>query len=297
MIDQKIIENSRQSFSKINLYLEIKKKLDNGYHEIDSLSVFTDIHDVLTFGLSNDINLTIKGKERDKLGPPDKNIIIKALKLIQEKLKINLGVTVTLNKKVPVAAGLGGGSSNAAVAIQECLKLWDSKEKIKINSREIAYKIGADIPFFLRGTSAIVGGIGEEVYPVNFIPNLYSLIVNPKIYISTNNIYSSFRGPFLENSETFSYSEQTSPQDLIAYLKRRKNSLTDIVLEKEPVVGDILDTLAQTQGADLVRMSGSGPSCFAIYSNRRDMDIAYKLIKNKKPNWWIKKSKIRLKVS
>ena len=80
-------------------------------------------------------------------------------------------------------------------------------------------------------------------------------------------------------------------------MKRRKNSLTDIVLEKEPVVGDILDILAQTQGSDLVRMSGSGPSCFALYSNKRDMDIAYKIVKNKKPNWWIKKSKIRLKVS
>ena len=297
MVDEKISGNLIQSFSKINLYLEIKKKLSNGYHEIDSLSVFTDIHDNLTFRSSNNISLVVNGDEKNKLGDTHENIIIKAAKLIQEILKIDKGIAITLDKRIPVAARLGGGSSNAAVTIQECVKLWKPKEKIKIDSNEIAYKLGADIPFFLKGSSALVGGIGEKVYPLNFFPKLYSIIVNPKLHISTNIIYSSFKGPFVTNPSKFSNVKQTTNEDLFAYLNRRKNCLTNIVIQKEPIVRDVLDLLCQTHGAELVRMSGSGPTCFALYSNRQDMDIAYNFIYNKRPNWWIKKSQIRLKVS
>ena len=297
MVNDKISVNSIQSFSKLNLYLEIKKKLSNGYHEIDSLYVLTDIHDNLTFSPSNDISLIVNGDEKSKLGETNKNIIIKTIKLIQETLKINKGVAITLDKKIPIAAGLGGGSSNAAVTIKECIKLWKPKEKIKINSNDIAYKLGADIPFFLEGSSAIVGGIGEKIYPLNFFPKLFALIVNPRLHISTKSVYSSYAGPFIKNSNKFSNIGQATKNSLLAYLNSRKNCLTNIVLQKEPIVGDVLDLLSQTHGVELVRMSGSGPTCFALYSNRKNMDIAYNLIKNKNPNWWIKKSQIGLKVS
>jgi 4-diphosphocytidyl-2-C-methyl-D-erythritol kinase len=286
-----------KAYAKINLYLEINKKLSNGYHEIDSLIAFTDIYDTLTFKISDKIKLKIIGPHKNQFNELDNNLIIKAARFIQDILNTKLGVEITLNKKIPIAAGLGGGSSNAATTILQCIDLWQPNEKITIDNKQIAYALGADVPIFLNARSSIIKGIGDSFKPLSYLPASWILIINPNVQIITKDIFTSFTGPYKKNNYINSTDQIIDFSSFVFFLKNRENSLTNTVIKKNPIVKEVLDELNNTDAAKIVRMSGSGPSCFALYSNKQEMDIAYNYIKNKKPLWWLKKSALRVKIS
>ena len=173
-----------RSFAKINLFLEITGKNSKNYHLIDSLMAFVDIFDIISVEKSNKLELEIIGEQNLKfLGKKEDNILIKTVNLFAKKYNFIPNINIKLEKNIPIAAGLGGGSANAATLIEILIKLYDlkiSREELRV----IALEIGSDVPFCLHKKIALVSGVGEVIRSVNIDKkNLYLLIINPKISI------------------------------------------------------------------------------------------------------------------
>ncbi|MBM25730.1 MAG: 4-(cytidine 5'-diphospho)-2-C-methyl-D-erythritol kinase [Chloroflexi bacterium] len=189
----------KKSYAKINLILEILGKLDNGFHEISSVVQTIDLYDTIIFKQSNHISLkcNIKALENEN------NLIIKTIKLLKKKYNYPGGISITLNKKIPMSSGLGGGSSNAATTILTLQELW----KLPISKKEllnIALEIGSDVPYFIHGGTALIKGRGEKIVKLPPVtPDLKILICLPKTYIhnKTKSMYKSISKTFFTKEQ------------------------------------------------------------------------------------------------
>jgi 4-diphosphocytidyl-2-C-methyl-D-erythritol kinase len=183
---------NRKSFAKINLYLELIGKNSNNYHLLDSLMTQINIFDEISICESKNLELEIKGKNCDSLQKNSQsNIIIKAVNLLAEMFHFKPNIKITLNKQIPIAAGLGGGSSNAATI----LLMLNDFYNLNLSQKQLlnlGLKLGADVPFFINEKPALVSGIGEIIEPANFdFSNLFLLIVNPNKNLSTQSVFQS----------------------------------------------------------------------------------------------------------
>ena len=179
--------------AKINLYLHVLNKLDTGYHTLDSLVIFSDFSDQVDVWPSNQIELEIKGPFATALTNGSQNIVLRAAKELQAYLGVSFGAKIVLNKKIPVAAGLGGGSSDAAATIKALLKLW----RVDFEKRDIlvmALELGADVPVCLFSQPSFVGGVGEKIYPILSFPPVHIVLINPRIEVPTGQIFSNYKG-------------------------------------------------------------------------------------------------------
>jgi 4-diphosphocytidyl-2-C-methyl-D-erythritol kinase len=277
-----------KSFAKLNLYLNIIGKRADGYHLLDSLFALIDLHDVLRierkgegvkFNFTSPNNIDV---------PLADNIILKAVQLFCDKYNItDVGLEIHLTKNIPVGAGLGGGSSNAASSLLMLYELYQI-EPIRADILEIALKLGADVPFFCAAKSAFVGGIGEIV---DFTPDFETVpcvLIMPDMHVSTVEIYKNYNQAFSEAEDHFE--EALSAQQMIDYLKDKHNDLEDIAIDLFPQIGDVLSHLVSQTKAQITRMSGSGSACFALFSTIEEQNEAYELLRNNKQNWRIVKT-------
>ena len=272
--------------AKINLFLHVLSKLPSGLHEIESLVVFSDIFDEINITESSKTSINVNGIMSKDLPYYKDNIIYKTINFIKYNFKIESHVSVFLRKNIPISAGLGGGSSDAASVIIGLCKLWDINiEDININ--DIAEEVGADVPVCLKRSPALIQGIGEKVETINSLPSMNALLINPKISLSTIEVFDQFdklnKYPIDEKSNT-----QKLDLDGLVYLN---NDLEDAAISLVPMIKEVLNDLKKTNGCQFARMSGSGATCFGIFDKKENLLDAEKYF-SKNLDWWVKPTTI-----
>lgn len=280
--------------AKINLTLHITGRRSDGYHELESLIGFTDIADILTFKPASDIHLSISGPESASIEDDDHNLVIQAARLVQAHLGTETGVEIALEKNIPVAAGLGGGSADAAAAVSGCLALWGAPDTTPLSDTLLAEKLGADVPVCRYGRAAKVSGIGEHITPALHWPAAWLVLVNPRVSLSTAAVFQAFDGPFepLDQQDAF---EGRDYPTFIEFLQHKKNSLTPSAFALAPTIVNVLEDLSALPDCDLARMSGSGATCFGLFETQGAAEKAAERLSKAQPGWWVRPSALRVK--
>jgi len=275
--------------AKVNLYLHVTGKRPDGYHLLDSLVVFAGAGDSLSFEEADDLTLTITGPGSKHLAVDDDNIVLKAARLLAAKLGRKPQAAITLDKHLPVAAGIGGGSADGVATLRGLLDLWKA-ELDEPALAELGLKLGADLPVCLAGRPTQMSGIGEILVPAVKLPPAWLVLVNPRIALSTPAVFKARNGDFTPAAPL-----TDSPADagqLARLLADRRNDLAPPAMALEPMVGRMLDAIAATEDCLLSRMSGSGATCFGLYEDRSAAEIAAKSLVARHPEWWIAPSPI-----
>lgn len=257
------------AFAKINLALHVRKRRDDGYHELETLFAFVDAGDRLSVAPAAQDRLRVVGEFGGELADPFGNIVMQALTALRRPQ----GWAVTLEKNLPVAAGLGGGSADAGALF----RLVEREYGLPADWHERASKLGADVPACVRSAACIGLGTGTELQPVeNDLAGTPVLLVNPRVPLSTGPVFKAWDG-----QDRGAMPSGTARQ--IAFAGR--NDLEAPAVAICPVIADVLDALAQTQPW-LARMSGSGATCFALYGDTAAQDRAAAALAAAHPGWW-----------
>ncbi len=262
------------SFAKVNLGLKVLGKRDDGYHELVTTLQTVSLHDTIYFEEHNE--LVIESDNSD-LPKGENNLIIKAAKTLAERYNVRSGAKIFLEKRIPFPGGLGGGSSNAAVALIGLSRLWD----IDGDLHEIAAQIGSDVPFFLHGGTACGTGRGTEIEELDDISAEHMLIVTPNINISTREVFEDLDINSLTSGE---------PKSILLNYRfgaegseTLENDLEAAVFALHPEVGSVKSEL-ENLGAKAVLMSGSGASVFAIFEKEETRQAALEALEDRL-NW------------
>jgi 4-diphosphocytidyl-2-C-methyl-D-erythritol kinase len=270
--------------AKVNLYLHVIGRRADGYHLLDSLVAFADIGDRLTAEPSATLSLSISGPEGAGLAAlGDDNLVLRAARLLADYTGTTLGADLHLEKTLPIAAGLGGGSSDAAAALRALAALWQASVGEEAMYR-LGAKLGADLAVCLYGRAAWVGGIGERIEPAADLPQAGILLANPRRELPTAAVFAARNGPF---GETGRFAPM--PRDALGLsqvLLSRRNDLTEAAICLVPEIGAVLARLARLPGALLARMSGSGATCFALFPDRTAAHEACAALAAAEPGWW-----------
>lgn len=274
--------------AKVNLNLHVTDKRHDGYHSLDSFVGFSDFGDQITITPSDVFSFEVEGPFADKLSQEaHENLVIRTKNLISKRFDIETNAQITLTKNIPVAAGLGGGSSNAAATFYGLEKLYS----LKISKEErhtMLCSLGADVPVCYHGisTGGIIrmGGIGDEISLMAFHDILPCLLVNPRQHCATLMIFEKMNRDNY-SGEIASFSDQ---QNLTEIILKTQNDLTSAAISHIPDIEVALNDLNQTPHCDVTRMSGSGATCFGIYSDMKHAQNAANIIQAKHPTWWVK---------
>ena len=270
--------------AKVNLYLHVLGRRDDGYHLLDSLVAFADVGDRVTAAPAAVLSLTVSGPEAGSLvGLGDDNLVLRAARHLAERAAVKSGAALHLHKILPVAAGIGGGSADAAATLRALNEVWGQP----LGAAELAVlglELGADVPACLAGQPVWVSGIGERVEPAPGLPPCGIVLVNPRRPLPTPDVFRAREGPFAGPGRF-----TPMPRDAAALageLATRANCLTEAALGLVPEIARVLERLARLPGALLARMSGSGATCFALFADRPAAVSAAELLARAEPGWW-----------
>jgi len=287
-------ENSFKIFApaKINLFLHLTRKRRDGYHELQSLISFADIGDYISIEPADSFSFNIDGDfsanfiENEQKSHLDcSNLVVRAARALSQLSNQVLKVKITLTKNLPLAAGLGGGSSDAAAAIWGLQQFWGIKSDEKY-LLPLMTKLGADVPVCFNCQTSLVEGIGETLLPVNQIEEIPILIINPLISCPTQEIFLRHNGIFNKKINLPNYFE--SVFDYIDFLKSTNNDLYQPATQLIPEIGNIINAMEAQESCLLTRMSGSGASCFALFETIEQANQAKQAILDENPDWWVK---------
>ena len=268
---------SIKSYAKINLGLDVLGTLPNGYHTLKMIMQTITLNDNLSFEKRKDNKIILK-TNLPYLPVNEKNIVYQAIRLFMDTMHISSGIYCTVSKHIPVAAGMAGGSGNAAAA----LKAMDTLFGTKLSDKELAemgVKLGADVPYCLMGNTALAEGIGDVLTPLPAPPKAKVLIVKPSVSVSTKDVYTNLV-----------LDENTKHPDIDACIKALEdgslknlcdnlgNVLEDVTIKLHPCIADIKTKMLEF-GADGSLMSGSGPSVFGLYADENKANAAYEYFK------------------
>lgn len=250
--------------AKVNLWLNVVGRRADGYHLLDSLVAFTDLADELEVSVASDLSLSVEGPAAPSLDGEADNLVLVAARRLAGRAGIAPRAAIRLVKRIPVAAGLGGGSADAAATLRALVDLW----RVAMPEDELfdlAAELGADVPMCLAGRPALVSGIGERLAPAPPLPASAVLLVNPGVPLPTPSVFAARRGSFSPG--------RAAPQgwpDLPAFAREladRGNDLAEAAISLCPAIDDVLTRLRTSDGALHAGMSGSGATCFAIFGN------------------------------
>ena len=279
--------------AKVNLYLHVGGTRQDGLHELKSLFVFTEDGDRIQAELDERVSLKIVGQFADVLTaePVESNLVFKAALALQSAFNVKSGARLTLDKRLPVAAGIGGGSADAAAALLALVKLWDIQADVA-QLEEIAFNLGADVPACLHRRPIVVGGAGEKITPFEGLPLLWVCLVNPGVATPTGPIFASFdaKNPSPNEPIVPETTPQAGIQHIVSLLEKSHNDLEPIAVEMRPVIGNVLDLLATVPGGMVARMSGSGATCFALFQSEQDARGCAELARAE--GWWAMASRL-----
>jgi 4-diphosphocytidyl-2-C-methyl-D-erythritol kinase len=248
--------------AKVNLWLKVVGRRADGYHLLDSLVGFADLADTLEATPSDRLSLALDGAASAALAAEADNLVLKAARLLADRAGIAPRAALRLTKRIPVAAGLGGGSADAAATLQALAELWHVALPIE-ELFDLASQLGADVPMCLAGRAARVSGIGEKLAAVPPLPDCGLLLVNPGVALPTAGVFAARRGDFSTvPSMTRPWSDLAGLVDALAV---HGNDLTTAATSLCPAVADVLASLRRTEVVRYAAMSGSGATCFALY--------------------------------
>jgi 4-diphosphocytidyl-2-C-methyl-D-erythritol kinase len=273
--------------AKINLSLDVLYRRDDGYHALVSLVTFADFGDSLELDCTQVLGLSIEGDTLSQIGELQNNLILKAAHKFKTRFPDAVLGHFNLTKRIPIAAGLGGGSADAAAA----LRLLARVNTIDLDDPalyEIAMQIGADVPVCLISKTRFMSGIGEKLSDVVELPCLWAVLVNPHIAVSTAEVFGKLKMPLQHKTTTSIDIKFNNNESLYSWLATQKNDLQAPAVELHPIIAEVLAALAHTSNTHLVRMSGSGATCFALYTSEQASIEAEALMKKTYPDWWVK---------
>ena len=276
--------------AKLNLYLHVVGRRGDGYHLLDSLVAFADVGDELTAAPASALSLVVTGPQAAALRDAPRDYLVwRAAELLARRAGRAPAALLTLAKHLPVASGIGGGSSDAAAALRALDALW----QLGLDDAALAglgATLGADVPVCLAARASWLGGIGEEIEPAPALPEVTALLVNPGVALPTPAVFQARQGAFSPPARFAAM--PTDAAGLAALLADRRNDLTRPAIELVPAIADVLDRLASLDGALLARMSGSGATCFALFARREAAQAASALLKPERPGWWVAEGRL-----
>ncbi len=269
--------------AKINLYLHVTGRRDDGYHLLDSLIVFAGIQDSVLLRPAADLSLAVEGPFADAVPTGPDNLVLAAAGALARAAGIERGAAITLIKRLPAGAGMGGGSADAAATLRGLFRLWDVAAA-DADLAEIAASLGADVPMCLAGKAAFAGGIGGDLTPAPPLPAVWLVLVNPGIPLATPAVFAARAGDFSTAARFDEAAADTAA--LAAMLASRRNDLTAAATSQVPLIADVLAALDATPGAKLARMTGSGATCFALFADADGATRAAQDLARRHPDWW-----------
>jgi 4-diphosphocytidyl-2-C-methyl-D-erythritol kinase len=276
--------------AKINLFLHVGDKREDGFHPLQSLAVFTDFGDRVAAEPAENLSLSLEGPFAAGLESGEDNLVLRAARALAERAGRPAEAKITLTKNLPLASGVGGGSADAAATLRLLANLWQLKYDEKV-LREIGAGLGSDIPVCVRSQPAFMEGRGEVLTPVTSLPRLPLLLVNPRVAIPTRDIFAAL-GERKGVGMKLPSGGFTDLADLLRFLEMTSNDLEAPAKAREPAIVDVLNALRRMPGALFTRMSGSGATCFALMPDDGGATRAAALLKEKYPNWWIQPASV-----
>lgn len=273
--------------AKVNLFLHVGPVDPDGYHPLASLVAFADIGDRVSIAPADRLSLTVEGPFAGALSDEPDNLILRVLRRFGAATGIGEPpLTITLDKRLPVAAGLGGGSADAGAA----LKLARDALGLALDDgalADIAGVAGADGPMCLHARAAWAEGRGDRLAFEPALPPLPALLVNPAVPSPTGAVYRAYDAGRPCAADRPAPPRDWSPGTVIDWLGEQRNDLQAPAVALQPRIGEALDEVAGLPGARLVRMSGSGSTVFALFDRRSDATVAADQLRARRPDWWI----------
>lgn len=290
LIEQALSEDGR---AKVNLTLRVIGRRTDGYHDIESVVAFADCADHLTLTPGPELELVATGPLAEACGATSDNLVIKAAHLLRERVPDLKVGSFTLDKVLPVAAGIGGGSADAAAA----LRLLAQLNGLALDDQRlhaVALATGADVPVCLASRPCDMTGVGESLLPLS-LPIMPCVMVNPRVPVATKDVFNALglrNGQLLVGATdvlrgTAWPQAGASVEDWVEVLAASSNDLEGPATRIQPIIGEVISALSATNGAWLARMSGSGATCFALYENTADAGRAADAIRRDHPEWWV----------
>jgi 4-diphosphocytidyl-2-C-methyl-D-erythritol kinase len=277
--------------AKVNLTLRVLGRRPDGYHELESLVVFATIGDALGFTPGRSLALAVRGPTAVAAGDLADNLVLKAVRALAERMEgLKVGRFV-LSKRLPVAAGLGGGSTDAAAA----LRLLARHNRIALDDPRLmaaARATGADVPVCLDPQPRLMRGIGELLSPPLGLPGLPALLINPRVSVATKDVFAALRAAPLAGQKASAAADAgwaaADRQALIDLVARHGNDLEAAAIALHPAIAQALTALRALPGCRLARMSGSGASCFGLFDSSRAAVAAARVLRAARPQWWVR---------
>ncbi|MEZ0167707.1 4-(cytidine 5'-diphospho)-2-C-methyl-D-erythritol kinase [Microvirga sp. TS319] len=274
--------------AKINLTLHVLGRRADGYHELESLVAFAGVGDDLRLVPGPHLSLRVGGPTAASAGTAADNLVLKAARLLAERMPGLETGAFHLIKRLPVAAGIGGGSSDAAAALRLLAQLNDLPLSHPA-LREAARLTGADVPVCLDPRARMMRGVGEELGPPLALPPLFAVLVNPRVPVETPAV---FRALGLQTGQSLDGAAHPVPEagsirSWMGSLEAARNDLEPPARTIQPVIGEALDLVARTRNCRLARMSGSGATVFGLYDDSRGATDAARFVLGHRPEWWV----------
>ncbi|HRY26390.1 MAG TPA: 4-(cytidine 5'-diphospho)-2-C-methyl-D-erythritol kinase [Geminicoccaceae bacterium] len=281
MADEALVESAR---AKLNLDLLVTGRRADGYHELDSLVVFVPIADRLTFEHAPGLSLEVTGPFAAALGAADDNLVLRAARALADAAGREPAFAIRLEKLLPVASGIGGGSADAAATLRGLARLlgldWPADRL-----RELGLDLGADVPVCLWGRPARLRGIGERLDPVRGLPGLPLVLANPGIGLGTAEVFRAL-DPERQPVARPPFPPHPSLTRFAVWLHESRNELEPAARRLAPVIGYVLERLRREPDCLVARMSGSGATCFGLFADEESAEAAAARIAREEPGWW-----------
>jgi 4-diphosphocytidyl-2-C-methyl-D-erythritol kinase len=279
--------------AKVNLSLRVVGRRVDGYHDLESVVAFADCADRLSLAPGPELSLKTMGPLAQACGDTSDNLVLKAAMLLAARVPDLKVGAFTLDKVLPVAAGIGGGSADAAAA----LRLLSRLNNLSLDDPrllEVALQTGADVPVCLVSQACDMTGVGEQLLPLN-LPKIPTVLVNPRVPVATKDVFEALglrNGELLVGATDVIESPAwpdggASIADWVSELALVPNDLEAPAMRIQPAISDVLSALSSTHGALLSRMSGSGATCFALYADAGEAQRAAAKIRRQRPYWWV----------
>lgn len=267
-----------RSYGKINLGLDVLRRREDGYHEVRMIMQTVGLYDILTMKKMKDDKIEMTCN-LSFLPTDERNLVYKAVKLIKDQYQIKDGIKIDLSKRIPVAAGMAGGSSNCAAALKGMNELFDLGLSIE-ELCKIGVTLGADVPYCIWGGTALSEGIGEKLSRVDAMPECYILIAKPGISVSTAFVYQNLDlAGLTKHPDIDGMLRCLKEKDLNGICDRLENVLETVTTKEYPIIEQVKKHL-MSQGAKGALMSGSGPTIFAIFDDKKTADHALESLRS-----------------
>ncbi len=276
--------------AKVNLYLHVTGRREDGYHELDSLVTFADKGDLVTLTPARYFRLEFKGPFAGDV-PPQDNTITHAARLVRERTGRPVHFHVTVHKNLPAGSGLGGGSADAAAFLWGMCEYYGLSCKLDV-VQDMLVQIGADVPSCFKCAPSRIFGIGEKLLPAPQMPEIPAVLVYPGAPSYSGDVFrhlpkAAWSGPLRPKDDAAWPKKFESARDVIGFLSERTNDLQATAAQRQPAIRKALQIGQELSNPGLIRMSGSGSSVFILYETDRDAQTAAKILKSAHSSWWV----------